>query len=148
MARSEIQGMRELERMFERLEKVPQKVATKAARAGATIAYRDAKQNAPVDTGDLKNALVLKPERRTKVGKKVYDVMVDPMKNEIFVKTTTDGTRYYYPASQEYGFMTVDGGFVPGYRYLRNAMTNNVRKIETRVVEVATKEVEKIINAR
>ncbi|MFD1953735.1 HK97-gp10 family putative phage morphogenesis protein [Paenibacillus thailandensis] len=143
--KSTIEGMAELERAMKKLEKVPQRVVTKAARAGATIALKAARANAPEDTGELKKGIVLKGERRTKIGKKVYDVMMDPAKNDIFVKMTKDGTRYYYPASQEYGFMTVDGGYIPGYRFLRRALTDNVVKIERRVVEVASKEVDKAL---
>lgn len=144
----EIEGMKELERAMKKLGKVPQTVATQAARAGAAIPFKAAKQNAPVDEGNLKAGIIMKKERRVKLGKAVYDVMMDPAKNDIFVKTTADGTRYYYPASQEYGFMTVDGGYVPGYRFLRRAMTENVVRIEKRVVEVASKAVDKAWKAR
>lgn len=140
-----IDGMDDLVKMMNKLERVPQKVVTKAARAGATIPLKAARKNAPEDTGELKKGIVLKAERRTKIGKKVYDIMMDPAKNDLFVKYTKDGTRYYYPASQEYGFMTADGRYIPGYRYLRNAMTNNVQAIEAKVVEVAGKEVMKVM---
>src|SRR5690554_6089105 len=117
--RSGLIGMEQLERDFRELGKVPQSAATQSARAGARIALRAAKANAPEDTGALKQGIILKGERTRTRGKKVYDVMMDPAKNDIFVKMTKDGKRYYYPASQEYGFLTVDGGYVPGYRFLR-----------------------------
>lgn len=149
MARkSEIVGMKELERAMKRLGKVPQTVVTKAARAGATIAHKAAKANAPEDTGDLKGGIIMKPERRTKMGKKVFDIKLDPAKNDIFVKETKSGVRYYYPASMEYGFMTVDGGYVPGYRYLRRSITDNIVAIETRVVSVAAKAIDKAWETR
>ncbi|ACT00219.1 HK97-gp10 family putative phage morphogenesis protein [Paenibacillus sp. JDR-2] len=140
-----IDGMDNLIKMMNKLERVPQTVVTRAARAGATIPLKAARKNAPEDTGELKRGIVLKAERRTKIGKKVYDIMMDPAKNDLFVKYAKDGTRYYYPASQEYGFMTEDGRYIPGYRYLRNAMTNNVKAIEAKVVEVAGKEVMKVM---
>jgi hypothetical protein len=71
--------------------------------------------------------------------------MMDPAKNDQFVKMSKDGKRSYYPASQEYGFLTVDGGYVPGYRYLRRAITDNETEIEKKVIEVATKEAEKAL---
>lgn len=148
MARNEIIGMKELERSFKRLGKVPQSVATKSARAGANIALKAAKSNAPVDTGALKDGIILKGERRVKIGKKVYDVMMDPAKNDIFVKEGPGGERAYYPASQEYGFMTQYGDYVPGYHYLRKSLTENARAIESKVVEVAGKAVDKALNAR
>lgn len=146
--RNDIVGMRELERSFRELGKIPQTISTKAAKAGAQIAFKAAKQNAPVDSGDLKSGIVMKPERRVKLGKKVYDIMLDPAKNDLFVKTSADGKRAYYPASQEYGYMTANGGYVPGFRYLRKSITENKRAIENKVVEVAGKAVDKALNAR
>lgn len=149
MARNtDIIGMRELERAMKKLGKVPQTIATKAARAGATIALKDARSNAPVDSGQLKAGIILKGERRVKVGKKMYDVMMDPAKNDVFVKMSADGKRSYYPASQEYGFMTADGGFVPGYHFLRKSITDNASAIESKIVEVAGKAVDKALGAR
>lgn len=141
----EVKGMKELEKALKKLEKVPQRVATKSAKAGATIAYKAAKAGAPVDDGDLVQGIILKPERRVKAGKKMYDIMMDPNKNDIFVKTTASGIRYYYPASQEYGFMTVDGGYVPGYHFLRRSIVDNAQAIESKIVEVAGKEVDKAL---
>ena len=146
MARkSEIVGMKELERSFRELGKVPQSAATKSARAGGQIALKAAKANAPEDTGELKSGIILKREKSRVKGKAVYDVMMDPAKNDIFVKTTKDGKRYYYPASQEYGFLTVDGGYVPGYRFLRRAIDDNKTVIEKKVLETAGKAVDKAL---
>ena len=146
MARkSEIVGMKELERAFRELGKVPQSAATKSARAGGQIVLRAARANAPVDTGELRDGIILKREKTRVRGKAVYDVMMDPAKNDIFVKTTKDGKRYYYPASQEYGFLTRDGGYIPGYRFLRRAIDENANQIERRILEVAGKEVDKAL---
>lgn len=143
--RTDIIGMKELERSFRELGKVPQTVATQSARAGARIALRAAKENAPEDTGALKQGIILKGERTRTRGKKVYDVMMDPAKNDIFVKMTKDGKRYYYPASQEYGFLTVDGGYVPGYRFLRRAVDDNEEAIQKRILEVTGREIDKAL---
>jgi HK97 gp10 family phage protein len=142
--RGDIEGLRQLERDMQRLGRVPQKVATKAARAGAAIARKAAKANAPVDTGELKKGVIMKAERKVKPGKKVYGIMIDPKKNDIFVKLSKRGKRSYYPASQEYGW-TTNGKYTPGYRYLRHAIENNDSKIEKAVIETAGKEVDKIL---
>jgi HK97 gp10 family phage protein len=144
----EIKGMKELERLIKQLGKLPQKCVTKAAKDGATIALQSARANAPMDSGELKNGIILRGERRVKVGKKMYDVMMDPAKNDIFVKVTADGTRYYYPASQEYGFVTADGGYVPGYHFLRNSITHNARVIEDTIVSVLSKEIDNELSKR
>src|SRR5690554_2689701 len=105
--RDEIIGMDEVERAFKRLGKVPQTVATKAARSGATISLKAARANAPNDTGTLRRGIILKKERRTVAGKAVFGVMMDPAMNDVFVGISKEGKRSYYPASQEYGFLTV-----------------------------------------
>ncbi|HZG83834.1 HK97-gp10 family putative phage morphogenesis protein [Paenibacillus sp.] len=141
--------MRELESSIKRLGKVPQSAVTKAARQGMNIALKAAREKAPVDTGDLKGGIIIKAERKTVTGKKVYDVMMDPKKNPLFVKMSADGQkRYYYPASQEYGFMNVDGGYTPGYRFLRNALTENAEAIEQKIVGVMGKEIDKALAKR
>lgn len=146
--RSEIKGMRELERSFQALGKVPQTVATQSARAGGNIVLKAAKGNAPVDSGDLKRGIVLKRERSRTKGKAVYDVTIDAAMNSVFVKVSKDGKRSYYPASQEYGFLTVDGRYIPGYRYMRRAADDNERAVEKKVLEAAGKAVDKALRKR
>ncbi|MDD9266054.1 HK97-gp10 family putative phage morphogenesis protein [Paenibacillus sp. GCM10023248] len=145
--RGDIDGLRRLERDMRRLGQVPQKVANKAARAGAAIARKAAKSNAPVDTGQLKKGVIMKAERKVKPGKKVYGVMIDPKMNDVFVKLSKTNKRSYYPASQEYGW-TTNGHYTPGYRYLRHAIENNADKIEKQVIQTAGKEIDKILSER
>ncbi|AIQ54569.1 HK97 gp10 family phage protein [Paenibacillus sp. FSL R7-0331] len=145
---SEIVGMRELEKAFKRLGKVPQTVATKSAKAGARIPLKAAKRNAPVDEGNLKGAIVMKAERRVKVGKKVYDIMIDPAKNDLFVKMSKAGNRSYYPASQEYGWITETGKYIPGYRFLKRSITEHEREIERTMIDVGRREAERALNTR
>lgn len=148
MAKEEIVGMKEVEKAFKELGKVPQTVATKSARAGATIAFRSAKKNAPENKGDLKRGIIMKRERRKIKGKAVYDVLMSPHMNDVFVKISKSGKRSYYPASQEYGFLTVDGKYIPGYRYFERAITENSREIEKKILSTTKKEVEKALTKR
>lgn len=149
MARkSRIDGMGSLERTFKQLGKVPQSAATKSARAGATIPHKDAKSKAPVDEGDLKQGIIMKRERSRIKGKAVYQVTMDPRMNGVFVKISKNGKRSYYPASQEYGFLTVDGRYIPGYRYMRRAADDNERVVEKKILDVAGKEVDKALRKR
>lgn len=140
----EIEGMKELEQTIRKLGKLPQKCVTKAARKGAQIALQAAKQKAPFLTGALVEGIILKAEKTKKKGKKVYQVTMNPAMNDVFVKTTKDGKRYYYPASQEYGFITRNGGYVPGFHFLRDSLVDNKEKIEKTVVEVLAKEIDKL----
>jgi HK97 gp10 family phage protein len=143
--KSKIDGMKELEKSIRKLGQVPQKSVTKAAKAGANISLKSARANAPVDTGDLKSGIVLKGEKRTTPGKKVYQVVFDRNKNHMFVKMSADGKRSYYPASQEYGYITRSGGYVPGYRFMRNSITTNEVEIEKKIVDVLSKDIDKAL---
>lgn len=139
-----VEGLKELERAIKKLEKLPQTVVTKAARKGAAIALKSARSNAPVDSGDLKKGIVLKGEKSRTKGKKVYDVVMDRNMNDVYVKVSKSGKRSYYPASQEYGFMTRDGGYVPGYRYMRKSIEVNESKITSTIVSEMSKQIDKL----
>ncbi len=139
-----IEGMKELERTIRKLGQLPQKCVTPAARKGATIALKAAKAKAPFLTGALEEGIILKGEKARKKGKKVYQVTMNPAMNDIFVKTTKDGKRYYYPASMEYGFITRDGGYVPGFHYLRDSLVDNKAAIERTVVDELAKQIDKL----
>lgn len=139
-----IEGMEELEKTIRKLGKLPQKCVTKAAKKGAQIALKAAKQKAPFLTGALEEGIILKGEKTRRKGKKVYQVTMNPAMNDVFVKTTKDGKRYYYPASQEYGFITKNGGYVPGYHFLRDSLVDNKERIEKTVVDVLAKEIDKL----
>lgn len=139
-----IEGMEELEKTIRKLGKLPQKCVTPAAKKGAMIALKAAKANAPFLTGALEEGIVLKGEKTRRKGKKVYQVTMNPAMNDVFVKTTKDGKRYYYPASMEYGFITRDGGYSPGFHYLRDALVDNKTAIERTVVDELAKQIDKL----
>ena len=87
MNRFKIEGMDNLIDTIKRLEKLPQKHVTAAAKSGAQIALKAAKAKAPGDPGgNLKKGIILKGEKKSKNGKKIYDVMMDPAMNDIFCK--------------------------------------------------------------
>lgn len=62
--------------------------------------------NAPRKTGNLIKGIVPSPweEKSAYPGKIVRQVYMDARMNDTFVKVTKSGKRYYYPASQEFGF--------------------------------------------
>ena len=103
-----------------------------------------ARAKAPWETGELSNGIILKGEKTRRKGKKVYQVTMNPAMNDIFVKTTKDGKRYYYPASMEYGFITRDGGYSPGFHYLRDALVDNKTAIERVTVDELAKRIDKL----
>ena len=88
-----------------------QKLRMERAEMNATVeaaAYRyvlAARAAAPERSGALKRGIIPSPlpENSSLPGKVVYDAYFDPA-NDTFVKVSKKGFRYYYPASQEYGF--------------------------------------------
>lgn len=88
-----------------RLRAEPDRIR-KAARNAAAYVRSISRRNAPKKSGDLRRGIVLSPfaEHTRYQGKAVYDVYFDDKMNDTFVKYSKAGKRYYYPASQEYGF--------------------------------------------
>lgn len=73
--------------------------------AAGTLAVR-IRTKAPRKSGDLISGIVPSPwEENSKYpGKIVRQVYMDAGMNDTFVKMSRSGKRYYYPASQEFGF--------------------------------------------
>ena len=140
--RYEIEGLDEVLDMLKKVGELPQKCVNKSARNGAKISQQDAKNNVPVKTGALKKSITLKAEKTKTKGKKVYQVTIK--NNPEFVRTTSSGNRYYYPASQEFGFRLRDGGKVEGLHFLRNSIDKNNTRIESTMVQVLTAEIDKL----
>ena len=141
-----IDGLERIISDVRELGKLPQRSVTKSAKAGGKIALTAARAKAPIDTGELRKGIILKAEKKRVIGKKVYDVMPSPYKNDVFVKMSADGTkRWYYPASQEYGFFAVNGKYIPGFRYLRRAIDENKSKITYTVLDTLGKDIDKVL---
>lgn len=139
-ARVEIRGLDELIKSIKELGKAPG--VTPAARKGMTIAYESAISKAPEDTGNLKRGIILKKERSRR-GKAVYQVTMDSKMNEIFVKVSKDGKRSYYPAAQEYGFITRGGEYKSGRYFMRDALKENQTKIEKTIIDSMWKSIDR-----
>lgn len=138
-----IEGMEELERSLRKLGKVPQKHVTSTSRKAMNISLKDARANAPYDTGALSKGMKLKGERSRFRGKKVYQVIFDPAMNDVFQKKNAAGKVIgYYPVSQEYGFFAKDGRYIPGYRFVSDSLSDNVRKIEKTIVTDMKKKID------
>lgn len=144
MAQFKIEGMEELQKTINKLGKLPQKCVTIAARKGANIALKSAKQNAPVDSGNLRKGLVQKSEKTKTKAKKVYQVTFNAAMNDVFAKESKSGKRGYYPASQEYGFFARNGRYIPGFHYMKKSLEENNTKIEREIVDVLSKEIDKL----
>ena len=101
-----------------------------------------------VVAGALRAGIVPSPgvePRACEHGNIVKYVWMDPGMNDTFVKTA-NGKRYYYPASQEYGFRTRSGGRKGGLYFMRNTAVSYYPAHEARVaqaVDEILKEIEK-----
>jgi HK97 gp10 family phage protein len=145
-----IEGMKELEKAIKKLGQVPQKAVTPAARKGMNIAFKDAKINAPVDVGNLKQGMKLIGEKSKYKGKKTYRIVFDRAMNKFFqkpVKNPGPGKKdtAYYPVSQEYGFFAKNGRYIPGFRFVEKGLTENANKIEKTIVDEMGKRIDKAL---
>lgn len=139
-----IDGMKELQKSFKKLGKMPQKIVTPAAKKGMTIAYKQAKENAPYETGNLQRGIKLVGERSKSSGKKIYRIVFDRNMNEVFQKKNKDGEIVgYYPVSMEYGYFTTSGRYIPGYRFIHNALDENEVSIAKKMVDEVKNGVDK-----
>lgn len=139
----QIDGMQGLLRDLKEFgDKAPRRALAKGVRKGANKILSDAKGSSPVKTGLLKNNLYLKTESgNTRKLKVVIDVTWRGG-IEDFVKYE-NGQRYYYPASQEYGFKTKNGGYVEGRYFLRDARDENDTQFADTVEQALADELNK-----
>lgn len=148
MINEDVQGFDELEKVIKELGQVPQKVATKAARAGAQDILKATKADAPVFDGWLKAALKLSGENNKAKGKKVYEITFDRAYNSKLVKVSPKtGNRSYYPISQEYGWKYHNGGYHVGLQYMKNSANATKSAAEQKIINIALAELNKVIAA-
>lgn len=135
-AKFKIEGMEKLIKDLEKIGKVPQKHVTASAKKGMNIVYRQARANAPYNTGMLKKGIKLVGEKSQYKDKKVYRIVFDRAYNDIFQKKNKEGKiTGYYPVSQEYGYFAKNGRYIPGFRFIRDSLTENAQKIENTIVD-------------
>lgn len=104
-----------------RLGEMPAGLVSYPAKKSASSVTKIASAKAPVNTGALAGGIVVsKKEKSRSRGKTVYDVWMDPAKNELYVRHS-NGKRYYYPASMEYGFKRKGQKVFHGLYYMRSA---------------------------
>lgn len=113
-----VTGIKEVDKLFDQCLVMTQKHITTAAKKGAKVSWNYAKSKVPVSDdgkgmrppGNLKDSLRMWKEKR-KRGKAVYRI----------------GPNYdgWYAHFQDSGFTTVNGRWIPGYRFLRDAVDKN-----------------------
>lgn len=143
-------GVAELNALFDRLGKLPLGSAPKAARRGARVLADAIKAKAPVDTGMLRRGIYTMPEKRSRKGKRVFQVTYRSDMNDWFVKHYGPKLekRAYYPASMEYGYRTRGGGYIPGYYFMRKTAEQKKAEIEQVIISVVAAEMDKMLSKR
>lgn len=147
MANTRVEGLDKLIRDINKLDKMPQKEINKGARRGANIILKEARARASTrrKTGKMSKKLTLKKEK-SKRGKAVFQVTYqNATKFPEAVKITKDGTRYYYPSSQNFGFRTRDGGYKQGLHFLEGAMSSKSGEAARVIIDEIGKEIEKTL---
>ena len=153
----DISGAEKMIRMLNEMQKSPQKAITSAAGKAATQVKRAIKQGTvPVGaTGNLKKAIVRKAEKSRKRGRKVYDVTFDSAYNEVLQKPIQNpgeaggkNPKAYYPASQEYGFLTRSKGngitYVEGLHFMKKGADESEKQAMDIMMDTLGKELDKI----
>lgn len=142
----DVQGFDELQQLIDQVGKVPQKVATKAAKQGAQEVLNATKADAPEYDGWLKASLKLVGEKAKVRGKKVYEVTFDRAYNSKLVKySIKENKRSYYPVSQEYGWHYTNGGYHVGLQYMKNSARDVSTLTEQKIIDIAKRELDKVI---
>ena len=144
-------------RTLDQLGKSPQKAVSRAAQKAATKVKRAIKYGTvPVGaTGNLKKAITSKGEKSRRKGRKVYDVTFDRAYNDQLQKPIKNpgeaggkNPKAYYPASQEYGFLTRSKGnglsYVEGLHFMRRGAEQAETEARTVMMETLEKELDAI----
>lgn len=109
---------------FNALSKTPEAEWVGTVRSSASSLRNMMAAAAPYRTGALRAGLIVAPgrEKSKTFGKIVNDIVFDAAMNDVFVKMSKSGKRYYYPASQEYGFRSRHRRRVPGKYFMRDSI--------------------------
>lgn len=151
MIKFKVEGIEELNKKFKKIGSPPQKTVTKAARMGMSITLRNIRgSNAWIDdTGEMRKGLKLIGEKSQYKSKKVYQVVFDRAKNDVFrgeIKNPVKGKQktYYYPASQNYGYYLKNGQYMPGAHFMEESFEESAYDVSIKIMKVMNAEIEKI----
>lgn len=125
-SRIKIEGLDQLAKNSDRIIKQVHGVLGEATLEGAKLLQAEAIRRAKEKTGALKRGIIAKVTWDKKKSKAFSAIMMDPAMNDVFVKNTKTGKRYYYPASIEYGHK----GGAPAYPFMRRAFKTKKRYVK------------------
>jgi hypothetical protein len=173
------EGFQDLERVIAQLGEVPRKVSRAVARAGGKAELDFARLNAPVghgwqhkvrrykdENGDHKAELlaqgtygitglllrgIINAEENSGAdnpNKAAFDVRMDKALTPYYIRLS-NGKRYYYPASMEYGFRGKGSSekVFPGYHFLKSSADEHSSFIHKTMEQKAIEAIDKILNS-
>lgn len=158
-----ISGVRELETQLNAMGKnFPKAKVRQAANKGANLPLKQARKNAPKESGALKKGIIKVEEkawkRRKKLKKAVFQIYFDRAKNSIFQKPidpSVQGSRggqtkvphAYYPVSLEWGFHYDIGKRTKPQHFIKRAIESTQDETVKTVVDHMLDSINKIVNA-
>jgi HK97 gp10 family phage protein len=125
-SRLKIDGIEQLTKNSNKVIKQVHRVLGGATLEAAEMMRAEAVKRAREKSGDLKRGIIAKVTWDKKKSKAFSAIMMDPDMNDVFVKNTKTGKRYYYPASIEYGHK----GGAPAYPFMRRAFKTKKRYVK------------------
>lgn len=125
-SRLKIEGIEQLTKNSNKVIKQVHSVLGGATLEAAEMMRAEAVKRAREKSGDLKRGIIAKVTWDKKKSKAFSAIMMDPAMNDVFVKNTKTGKRYYYPASIEYGHK----GGAPAYPFMRRAFKTKKRYVK------------------
>ena len=153
----DLKGIQTMVKALDKMGKSPQKAVTRAASKAITPIKRAVKYGTvPVgETGYLKKAITRRAEKSRAKGKKVYEVTFDKAYNDVLQKPIKNpgeaggkNDKAYYPASQEYGFLTRSKGggisYVPGLHFMKAGAEKASPEATKIMTETLEKELDKL----
>lgn len=151
-----IDGLAALEKIHMNMDKIRRTVQSASGTLAVLVqsrapVYRGRRRRGVVP-GALRNAITPSPwaENSASPYKVVHEVYFDYRYNDLLVKYSANGTRYYYPASQEYGFLIhprAPGGgrsdvHVPGKFFMKDSTVTYVPYFRDEIEKTAQEAIE------
>lgn len=152
-------GVEEVRALLGQVDRLSASVLTKAAKAGANIALKDAKANCPISddgqpygkyphmSGNLKKNLRLKLEKRKKNTKRVYTVGAKAdgwYSHFVDYGHWATGSKRLSENAAIRDTQTSGMTWVPGNRFLRNSIDNNRATINQTILTVLATELSRL----
>ena len=136
-----VEGMEELQKNVDRLKKSVFDCLSEAALDGAEIIKNASVAKAPVREGLLRQGIKAEVTwDRSGAPVAWAGAGFDKAMNDVFVKYTKAGTRYYYPTAVEYGH--VGPHPAPANPFMRPALDENRAKARTAIRNQVKKAIE------